>query len=65
MKKIKILAEFIDKNNIECVSISKVDYDYLYEMSELLMNIQDDIFNIRSILEQRRNIGVIKENNKS
>lgn len=61
MKKIKILAEFTDKNNVECVSISKIDYNYLYEMSELLMNIENDIFNIRRILELRKDIGSKRE----
>lgn len=64
MRKIKILAEFKDKYGIDCITISKIDYNFLYDMSDLLMNVQDDVFEIRKILEQKRDVFQKRENQR-
>jgi len=48
-----IRAEFVDGKGVDCVSLSKADFKYLYDMSELLINIQSDIQAIRGIIEAR------------
>lgn len=56
MMKIKILNEFKNKDGIDCITISKIDYNFLYDMSDLLSSIQDDLFEIRKMLELKRKV---------
>jgi PHD/YefM family antitoxin component YafN of YafNO toxin-antitoxin module len=64
MKAIKIRNRFKDKDNVNCVIITEADFKYLYEMSELLLNISDDVREIRSMIELRNDILTKKEKEK-